>query len=153
MSAIAVRVRTQVGSYRLNDVNPTDTFGTLRERMKKEHNAELTSLFSLDQKKTTVPDTTTVGEANLVNGHMLYADISAATRHDNPTTTTAAAASGNLIVKADGTIGVAEAASWISSMLGSTLTTKSGDKSSSIALSGKKRVGLYFSASWVSYCF
>jgi hypothetical protein len=153
---ITVRVRTQVGTYRLNDVSPTDTFQTIKSRLQSEHNANVLGSISLESKSSkssAVPDTMTVQEAGLANGHMLHAEVSAGTTMATSASSVASASSGSRVttIRNDGSIVVSEVTnSWASSLLGSSLTTKSGNKNTASVLAGKKRVGLYFSAHWVT---
>lgn len=154
--SITVRVRTQVGTYRLNDVAPTDNFLRIKERMQSEHNARIEGNISLEaksSKSSAVPDTMTVQEAGLSNGHMLHAQVADGTTMASTTAaSTSSAGSGNKVVTIgkDGGIVVSEVSNtWAASLLGSSLTTKGGSKNTTTFLAGKKRIGLYFSAHWV----
>lgn len=77
MPGIVVRVRTNIGTWRVADVAATDTFADLRRRIEKEHKADLQSEpFTADPNGAkTFPDNMTIGEAKLSNGHMIYASV------------------------------------------------------------------------------
>lgn len=154
--SITLRVRTQVGTYRLNDVAPTDNFLRIKERMLSEHSARIEGNISLEaksSKSSAVPDTMTVQEAGLSNGHMLHAQVSEGTTMASTSTASASSTgSANKVVTIgkDGGIVVSEVTNtWAASMFGSSLTTKGGNKNTTTFLAGKKRIGLYFSAHWV----
>lgn len=139
---IAVRVRTPVGTYRVNDVSPTDTFGVLRDRLLKEHKAEISGNFSLEakgSKSSAVPDTMTVSEAGLVNGHMLHAEVASGTTMASASTSAASSGPARMTtIGRDGNIITTEISNtWASTMFGSSLVTKSGTKNTAAVLNGK----------------
>lgn len=157
---IAVRIRTPVGTYRLNDVALNDTFQHIKDRLLSEHNAKIQGSLSLEaksSKSSAVPDSMTVQEAGLSNGHMLHADVAAGTTmNTGHQSSSAPSNSGARIttIGKDGSIVVTEVANtWASSLFGLTLTTKNGEKNTATVLNGKKRVGIYFSAHWVCFFY
>ncbi len=77
MTTLTLRVRTQIGTWRLANVSPQDTFRWLRERLQTEHHATLgRNCFSLDPCGTqSIADDRTVREEKLQNGHMLYVNV------------------------------------------------------------------------------
>jgi hypothetical protein len=79
MSGIVIRVRTQVGTWRLNDVRGTDTMATLRARVEKEHRTDLEGRpFSADALGTAkFDDSQTVSELMFANGTMIFAMVDA----------------------------------------------------------------------------
>ncbi len=78
MPPIVLRVRTQIGTWRISDVNPnTDTFSSLISRLGKEHNIDLTNRsFTVDPAGTnSYPSAMLIRDAKISNGHMLYLEI------------------------------------------------------------------------------
>jgi len=74
-SAITLRVRTQLGTWRLNNVNRFDTIGTIRTRVEAEHKTDLMGKpITIDQLgKNQIDDRITVAQAGLKHGDMVYA--------------------------------------------------------------------------------
>ena len=74
MSGIVIRVRTQIGTWRLKNVSPNDTFSDIRKRLEKEHSADLQGIpFTSDPAgSNSFPDDSTVSQAKLSNGEMIY---------------------------------------------------------------------------------
>lgn len=77
MPGLVLRVRTQLGTWRLKDVQPTDTFAVLRQRLETEHAADLTNtpLTSDAGGKNAYSEDLTVGAVGLGNGDMIYAMV------------------------------------------------------------------------------
>lgn len=77
MTQIVLRVRSQIGTWRLTDVNVSDTFEMLMIRLEQEHKVVLKGKsFSIDPSGTNYfSNTMTVREAKIPNGHMLYLAI------------------------------------------------------------------------------
>jgi nuclear protein localization family protein 4 len=72
-----LRVRSQVGTWRVANISPNETFGELKERLQKEHDAHFRSQgFAVDPaRKQLLSDDVTIAEAKLSNGHLLFADV------------------------------------------------------------------------------
>lgn len=155
---LTLRFRTPVGTFRLNEVSPSHTFQQLRQRLLNEHHANIKGNFFLDIKDTKtstgIPDSMSVAEAGLANGHMLYAEVSPDSAHPISGHPASGHPSGSKVMTTigkDGSIHVTEVTTtWASSLFGANLLTKGGMKSSLSVLNGKKRIGLYFSAHWVT---
>lgn len=77
MSSITLRVRTQIGTWRVGNVSPSDNFKKLRDRLCEEHHATLgKNCFAMDPAGTSViPDECRVQDAGLKNGDMIYAIV------------------------------------------------------------------------------
>jgi nuclear protein localization family protein 4 len=77
MPGIVVRVRTQVGTWRLSDVQSSDTMEMLRSRVEKEHKTDLEGRpFTSDPGgKEVVMDDCTVADLKMTNGQILYAQV------------------------------------------------------------------------------
>lgn len=71
---LLLRIRTQLGVWRLKDVSCNDTFQYLRQRIETEHRTYLTGNFKSDLKDVSVTysNETTVKQANLKNGDMIF---------------------------------------------------------------------------------
>lgn len=74
MSSIILRVRTQLGMWRITDVSTNDTFGSLKLRVEQEHKTDLSGRnFTLDANGTNVlHDGSIVREYGLKNGDMVF---------------------------------------------------------------------------------
>lgn len=46
--SIVLRIRTQVGTWRLQNVSLNDTIGSLRSRLEVEHKTELNNVLSIN---------------------------------------------------------------------------------------------------------
>ncbi len=79
MSKIVIRIRTQIGTWRLSDVSLSDTVDRLRQRLSAEHKVDMEDRnFFFDAKCTDpLPCGATVSELRLQNGHMLYTTVDA----------------------------------------------------------------------------
>jgi nuclear protein localization protein 4 homolog len=101
MPGIVIRVRTQLGTWRIADVAAFDKFSDLRKRLEQEHKVELNGIpFTADPAGAQhYNDNTTVAEAKLNNGHMIYAmlDESKMGVHE-------ATSGGGKMIRKDGTI-------------------------------------------------
>eukprot|EP01039_Chlorochromonas_danica_P006049 gene6049-6662_t len=77
LDSLTLRVRTQIGTWRVNKLSPSDTIESLRVRLRAEHHALLgKNCFSLDPAGNhMLDDDLTVHEAGLKNGDMLYAHV------------------------------------------------------------------------------
>ena len=75
--SLIIRVRTQIGTWRLQNVSSSDTLGALRSRLESENRTDLEGRsFTLDPKGSKpLADNATVSSANLANGDMIYAMI------------------------------------------------------------------------------
>ena len=75
--SLIIRVRSQVGTWKVKGVRPNDTFADLKERLRTEHDAHFRSSgFSLDpQGRNVLFDDVTIAEAKLGNGDMIFADV------------------------------------------------------------------------------
>jgi len=84
--SILLRIRTQLGTWRLQNVKKTDTLEYIRLRVEREHNTDLQGRpFSTDIKgKFTLVDELTIESAGLSHGDMLYVmvDESKTTVHE-----------------------------------------------------------------------
>lgn len=76
-SGITLRIRTQLGTWRLSNIQNDDTFQIIKERLAKEHGAHFTHKgFYLDPNKSIyVPDDFTIRESKVSNGDMIYTSI------------------------------------------------------------------------------
>ena len=97
---IVIRVRSQLGTWRLKDVEASNTMASLRERIEKEHHTDLEGRpFSSDPGgKELILDECTVGDLNMANGQLIYAMVDEA-----KTGVHEAATTGKMIAK-DGSI-------------------------------------------------
>ncbi|KAJ1394152.1 hypothetical protein B484DRAFT_274558 [Ochromonadaceae sp. CCMP2298] len=77
MPGILVRVRTQLGTWRVNNIAPSTTFAELRVRVEEEHDVDIKGVpFTADAGGSQVyDDGVTAAEARLTNGHMIYAMV------------------------------------------------------------------------------
>jgi nuclear protein localization family protein 4 len=77
MMSLVIRVRTQLGTWRIQKVSPSDTLSLLRERLETENKTDLEGRpFTLDQVGLKpLPDSTSVAQAGLSNGEMIFAMI------------------------------------------------------------------------------
>lgn len=71
---IILRVRTQIGTWRVNDVSTTDTFKHIRSKLEDENKIKLTNIsFTMDPNgKQIYHDDMTIQQAKLINGTMIY---------------------------------------------------------------------------------
>ncbi len=97
---LTLRIRTQLGTWRLSNVEASDPMGKLRERVEAEHKTSLEGRpFTADPMgKEVILDDLTVGDMNMSNGQMIYAMVDEA-----KTGVHEAASSGKKIAK-DGSI-------------------------------------------------
>ena len=74
---LILRIRTQLGTWRVNNINETDTLDTIRKRVESEHRTDLQGRpFTLDALGTNaLDDLLTVNQAKLSNGDFLYAMV------------------------------------------------------------------------------
>ncbi len=81
MAELTLRIRTQIGTWRLKGVKPADTFGNLKRMLEKEHSLDLehVPLTEDPSGKTVCPESKTVAQAKLSNGHMLYMKVKCST--------------------------------------------------------------------------
>ena len=75
--SLVIRVRTQLGTWRLQKVDPADTLGNLRSRVEREHETDLQGRPFTKEASGGNPlsDHATVRQAGLVNGDMIYAMV------------------------------------------------------------------------------
>ena len=76
-TSILLRVRTQLGIWRIKDVNENDTFSYLRQRVETEHHTYLSGNFMSDMKEGSkiFPDDSKIKQANLKNGDMIFIKV------------------------------------------------------------------------------
>ena len=76
-NGILLRVRTQLGIWRIKDVNYDDTFAYLRQRVETEHNTFLSGSFMSDMKEGSkiYPDDSKIKQMNLKNGDMVFIKV------------------------------------------------------------------------------
>lgn len=69
-----IRVRTQLGTWKLRDVGPEDTMAELKARVEREHHTNLQGrdLTSQPGGSIVIPDHLTVSQAGLSNGDQVY---------------------------------------------------------------------------------
>ena len=98
--SLTLRIRTQLGTWRLSNVKPSDSMSKLRERVESEHKTSLEGrAFTADPMgKEVILDDLTVADMNMTNGQMIYAMVDEA-----KTGVHEAASSGKKIAK-DGSI-------------------------------------------------
>jgi hypothetical protein len=84
---LTLRIRTQIGMWRIHEVNRADTVGQLKRRLEKEHNIDLTHCpltrepTKGDASSSSAPiegiyrESMTVAEAQLTNGQILHLRI------------------------------------------------------------------------------
>jgi hypothetical protein len=75
--SLILRVRTQLGTWRLKDVMPNDTMAVVRRRIEREHATDLSgrALTADIEGRHPIADHVTVADAGLVNGSMIYAMV------------------------------------------------------------------------------
>ena len=78
--SITIRVRTQLGTWRIQNVNQSDTLGSLRDRLEKEQRTDLEgrSFTSDPAGLKPLADNDSVSKIGLSNGEMIYAMIDVA---------------------------------------------------------------------------
>jgi nuclear protein localization family protein 4 len=76
-TTILLRVRTQLGIWRIKDVNYDDTFAYLRQRVETEHRTYLIGNFMSDMKEgsITYPNELKIKQANLKNGDLIFIKV------------------------------------------------------------------------------
>jgi hypothetical protein len=74
---IILRVRTQIGTWRVNDLSSSDTFKHIRSKLEDEHKVKLTNIpFTIDPSgKQVYDDDMTIQQAKLINGTMIYMQL------------------------------------------------------------------------------
>ena len=78
MPTITVRVRTQIGMWRVNDLERSDTIGIIKRRLEEEHGVVLdhcpltSEPMKLEGDVPIFSDSMTIGEAKLTNGQILH---------------------------------------------------------------------------------
>jgi len=74
---LTLRIRTQLGTWRLSNVDVNDSMKKLRERVEAEHKTSLEGRpFTTDPTgKEVILDDLTVGDMNMCNGQMIYAMV------------------------------------------------------------------------------
>lgn len=75
--SITLRVRTQLGTWRINNISLKDTFHDFLHRLEDEYNAYFSrrNIFLDPAGQSSFPNDMTIGEAKLTNGHMVYAFV------------------------------------------------------------------------------
>lgn len=76
-TSITLRIRTQLGVWRVHNLNTKDTLLTVRQRVQSEHKTDLKGLpFTVDiAGKTSLSDDLTISMAGLSHGDMIYAMV------------------------------------------------------------------------------
>ena len=76
------RIRTQIGMWRIHEVNRSDTIGDVKRRLEKEHNIDLTHCPLTrepskegESSSSIYRESMTVSEAQLTNGQILHLRI------------------------------------------------------------------------------
>jgi len=74
---IILRVRTQIGTWRVNDLSLSDTFKHIRSKLEDENKVKLTNIpFTIDPSgKQVYDDDMTIQQAKLINGTMIYMQL------------------------------------------------------------------------------
>lgn len=74
---IILRVRTQIGTWRVNDLSSSDTFKHIRSKLEDENKVKLTNIpFTIDPSgKQVYDDDMTIQQAKLINGTMIYMQL------------------------------------------------------------------------------
>jgi nuclear protein localization family protein 4 len=74
---LTLRVRTQLGTWRVTIVNQLETFDDLLHRLEREHDAhfQTRALFQDPNGSIPYPKDATIASGKLVNGHMIYAFV------------------------------------------------------------------------------
>lgn len=75
--SLTLRVRTQLGTWRVANVNQLETFDNLLHRLEKDHDAyfQTQALFQDANGNLPFPKDATIAGAKLTNGHMIYAFV------------------------------------------------------------------------------
>jgi nuclear protein localization family protein 4 len=101
--SLLIRVRTQVGTWRLTDVKPTDTIEELKIRLETEHRTELLNKpITKDASGSIIlPFGSTVASLGLVNGDMIYASVNESKTgvHESAKATSRFIKDGNIVAK------------------------------------------------------
>lgn len=102
ISKIILRVRTQVGTWRLENVSLSDTIAQVKSRLEAEHLTEFLDkpISKYPGGKDVLPLTSTVGSLGLRNGDMIYASVNEEKTGVHETTHTARyIKDGNIVAK------------------------------------------------------
>ena len=101
--SLVLRIRTQVGTWRVGNVMPSDTIATLKRRIESEHRADLEGrpLTRDPAGSDRFRESDTVGQPGLENGAMLYAmvDESKCGIHENSSGARAITKEGNIVAQ------------------------------------------------------
>ena len=101
--SLTLRIRTQLGTWRLSNVSASDTMGALRGRIELEHRTDLQGRpLTRDPSGTDrFSDVETVGQLKLENGAMLYAmvDETKSGIHEKSTSARMITKDGNIVAQ------------------------------------------------------
>jgi hypothetical protein len=99
--SLLLRVRTQLGTWRIKDVQPSDSISVIRRRIEMEHHTDLRgrAITSDIEGRNPIADRMTVAQAGLTNGSMIYAMVD-----EEKTGVHEAAAASNKRITKDGNI-------------------------------------------------
>jgi nuclear protein localization protein 4 homolog len=94
-----IRVRTQLGTWRLKDVQAEETIARLRDRLEREHNTDLQGRPLTKDPAGSEPlaDHITVKSAQLRNGDMVYAMVDDQKVHELAKTKREITKDGNIV--------------------------------------------------------
>ena len=72
-----IRVRTQLGTWKVRDVRAEDTIGHLKARVEREHKTNLhgREFTSQPGESNVIPEYLTVADAGLKNGSQIYLTV------------------------------------------------------------------------------
>lgn len=98
-----IRVRTQLGTWKVRDVNAEDTIGDLKDRVSKEHKTDLQGREFTSQPggSIVIPQHLTISQAGLGNGDQLYLQVDEERTgvHEEGTTGKVINKEGNIVAK------------------------------------------------------
>lgn len=98
-----IRVRTQLGTWKVRDVNAEDTIDSLKVRVENEHNTNLSGREFTSQPggSIIIPGHLTVSQAGLENGSQIYlrVDDTQTNVHEEGKTGKVISKDGNIVAK------------------------------------------------------
>jgi len=97
-----LRIRTQIGTWRVNNLSQNDTFNTIRSKLEEENKINLINIpFTVDPSgKEIYNNNLTIKQAKLSNGSMIYMQLN----EINGNLTVHKASTGLKRIEKDGTI-------------------------------------------------
>ena len=103
LGKMIIRVRTQLGTWKVRDVNAEDTIADLKSRVEKEHNTNLEGRDFTSQPGGSIvlPGHLTVSQAGLSNGDQVYllVDEEQTSVHEEGTAGKVISKEGNIVAK------------------------------------------------------